>query len=252
MIFANLVDILTYFNPSTLIVYCAVNVLLGYYFIVLRNQWLINGDPKLHERYPAFKRDDLHKISILRSAPFLLTAVPRLILTLLFFMLALLYHSTLMIGHKNGTKMHPVRQFFMRIGFAHIAGRIFALLLGVVWLKTERPKVDWRKYLGPDWVATYDKPSTLVSNHSSMVDALLFIWLYMPSFLAKKSVSTYPLVSGCALGLQSFFIDRGATKEQREEVLNLISHRQRMSQQGLVPPLVIFPEGGTSNGKYVT
>jgi len=43
-------------------------------------------------------------------------------------------------------------------------------------------------------------------------------------------------------------LKRGDTKENRLDTLNKIKDRQELSEQGLAPPLHIFPEGCTTNG----
>jgi hypothetical protein len=48
-----------------------------------------------------------------------------------------------------------------------IEARIFLFSLGVLpgLMSKEKKFVDYRKYLGPDWMPTDEQPSTLVSNH---------------------------------------------------------------------------------------
>jgi hypothetical protein len=47
------------------------------------------------------------------------------------------------------------------------------------------------------------------------------------------------------------FLDRSGTKEEKSRILKQISDRQQMSESGLVPPLMIYPEGCSSNGDYL-
>jgi hypothetical protein len=48
------------------------------------------------------------------------------------------------------------------------------------------------------------------------------------------------------------FVDRSGSKEDKQKILKQICERQVLSEQGLLPPIVIEPEGGTNNGDYVT
>ena len=43
---------------------------------------------------------------------------------------------------------------------------------GVCWVDNKRPKVCYKKYLGPDWVADYDSTTcgTVISNHCCFLD----------------------------------------------------------------------------------
>jgi len=47
------------------------------------------------------------------------------------------------------------------------------LTLSVVWTFKSRPKVCYKKYLGPDWTPYYDKAGCIVTNHSSFADILV-------------------------------------------------------------------------------
>ena len=38
---------------------------------------------------------------------------------------------------------------------------------GLSRINIERPEIDYTKYLGEDWVKTYEGESTLINNHSS-------------------------------------------------------------------------------------
>ena len=47
-------------------------------------------------------------------------------------------------------------------------GRALLLLYGVVWIKHERVRYDYSKWLGPEWKkenAKFDGAGTLVANH---------------------------------------------------------------------------------------
>ena len=65
--------------------------------------------------------------------------------------------------------------------------RVFGPIFGCFGFSTHRPKVDYSKWLGPDWKPTYDGASMLVSNHTSwneMFNTFLFV-RPMPGFVAK-------------------------------------------------------------------
>ena len=48
------------------------------------------------------------------------------------------------------------------------------------------------------------------------------------------------------------FISRGATQDVRNDVVGQITERQKVIEEfGEYPPIVIFPEGGTSNGACI-
>ena len=49
-------------------------------------------------------------------------------------------------------------------------GRILCWCASIIWITTERPKVCYKKYLGPDWKPSYENPGSIVANHTSWAD----------------------------------------------------------------------------------
>jgi len=96
------------------------------------------------------------------------------------------------------------------------------------------------------------KPETapiIVSNHSSLMDILFLTTFYdvVPSFVALEWIGEIPFVGYVAKAMQSVFVNpskgKGITKK-------IIEHAEQWEVKG-IPPIVIFPEGTTSNGKYL-
>ena len=73
-----------------------------------------------------------------------------------------------------------------------------------------------------------------------------------PSFLAKKSVASYPLIGSIARGIQSIFVQRDS-KDERGGVVTQLKERVEkvMADPENTPPVLIFPEGTTTNGEYM-
>jgi len=89
----------------------------------------------------------------------------------------------------------------------------------------------------------------IVSNHSSLMD-ILFITAYydvVPSFVALEWIGELPFIGFIAKSMQSVFVNpkkgKGIAKKIQE-------HADRWEVKG-IPPIVIFPEGTTTNGKYL-
>jgi lysophosphatidylcholine acyltransferase/lyso-PAF acetyltransferase len=110
--------------------------------------------------------------------------------------------------------------------------------------------LDYTKYLGPGWKQSFENPSTVVCNHQSMMDVVVHTLRQAPSFVAKSSVFRMPILGACAETLGCLFFDRG-DKRASKDILSLIAERQELCEQGLYPPLIIHPEGGTTNGTSV-
>ena len=71
-----------------------------------------------------------------------------------------------MIGHKFGTPIGPTRRAIVK-KFGQISARTMVFWAGLSRINIERPEIDYTKYLGEDWVKTYEGESTLINNHSS-------------------------------------------------------------------------------------
>lgn len=74
---------------------------------------------------------------------------------------------------------------------------------------------------------------------------------HFPSFLSKKEVSNIPLFGAAAKAFQCIFVDR-ESNENKHEVRDAIRERGDNIKAGKnYPPIVIFPEGTTSNGTHL-
>lgn len=92
-------------------------------------------------------------------------------------------------------------------------------------------------------------PPLIISNHTSYFD----IWLYLlikesPGFLSKKSVKDLPVVGFFAKMHQTIFMERGDSN-QREKSMDMIRERVELANKGKINPILIFPEGTTTNGR---
>ena len=91
-----------------------------------------------------------------------------------------------------------------------------------------------------------------VSNHSSMIDGILCVYLLgAPAFVAKsEGLQNLPLFGTICRALQLVYVDRQSSKS-RQACSRAIEQRLLNSQgsarhRRVGPPLVIFPEGTTS------
>lgn len=89
----------------------------------------------------------------------------------------------------------------------------------------------------------------IISNHTSYFD----IWLYLlikesPGFLSKFSVKSVPIIGFYAKMHQTIFFNR-SDPEQKKKSLKLIKERVELAKEGKINPILIFPEGTTTNGR---
>lgn len=79
------------------------------------------------------------------------------------------------------------------------------------------------------------------------------MWLFLmieenPAFLSKSSVAKIPLVGFFAKMHQTFFLNR-ADSQAKERIMEIIEERATLAEQKKLNPIVIFPEGTTTNGR---
>lgn len=110
--------------------------------------------------------------------------------------------------------------------------------------------IDYKKYLGPDWVPTDQPPSTIISNHQSFYDILVHMFFQMPSHVASSGTKNIPCVGKCAEMYGCLFVSR-TSNDSKKDMFTQIKERQEQAEKGLYPPLIIYAEGGTSNGRQL-
>jgi hypothetical protein len=75
-----------------------------------------------------------------------------------------------MIGFNPGKPMTKLRRFLVVVPKDVLfLDRLCLFFLGIVWIDNIRPKIDYSKWLGPDYVYRYDKYGIQTLNHSSLI-----------------------------------------------------------------------------------
>lgn len=110
--------------------------------------------------------------------------------------------------------------------------------------------VNYSEYLGPDWKPSFENPSTVISNHQCFMDIICHMYRQPPSHVSKAGVFKLPFVGYLADVFGCLFIDRG-NKDQKKDLLEQIVDRQIECEKGVYPPLILYPEGGTTNGTHL-
>ena len=120
-------------------------------------------------------------------------------------------------------------------------------------VKREIPYEEvYKKYLGPDYsFDPNEKYSLLISNHIGFYDVVLNMAYHSAGFMAKFEVQDYPLVGVIAKGINCLFVKR-ENEEDRMKIFQELEQRQQDFYDGkILSPLLLFPEGTTTNGKYI-
>lgn len=99
----------------------------------------------------------------------------------------------------------------------------------------------------------WDGAPTYIANHTSWLDIMYAIDNYFTGFVARSSVERSWGVGPLATILGSVYINRvTGSKEAKKEIFDAIVNRQNDFMAGKTrAKFCIFPEGSTTNGKYL-
>ena len=89
------------------------------------------------------------------------------------------------------------------------------------------------------------RPLMVVSNHISVFEIATFPLVFHGSFIAKKEMENWPLVGWVAKKFGVIFVDRRPS--HAHDALAVV----QKTVQDVKYPMILFPEGTTTNGAYV-
>lgn len=89
------------------------------------------------------------------------------------------------------------------------------------------------------------RPLMIVSNHISVFEIATFPSVFKGSFVAKKEMESWPLVGWVAKKFGVIFVDRRPS--HAHDALAVV----QKAVQSVKYPMIVFPEGTTTNGAYV-
>ena len=89
------------------------------------------------------------------------------------------------------------------------------------------------------------RPLMVVSNHISVFEIATFPFAFRGSFIAKKEMENWPLVGWVAKKFGVIFVDRRPSHAR--DALAVV----QQTVQTVKYPMILFPEGTTTNGAYV-
>ncbi len=90
-----------------------------------------------------------------------------------------------------------------------------------------------------------ERPLIVVSNHISVFEIATFPFVFRGSFVAKKEMENWPLVGWVAKKFGVIFVDRRPSHAR--DALAVV----QKAVQSVKYPMIVFPEGTTTNGAYV-
>lgn len=215
--------------------YFWLNIIFGILLIeyaLFKTKVLRNVNELRDGMYPAFRRIDVKywtRERLYRMAPFVF---PRFMICILQVGIHLPICKILMIGENRGREHIPAWKT-KALKYLTLWTAKVILIFGPMMLtyEVERPNVDYKKYLGPDWKPSYEKPSTIVANHSCWVDIVLITLMKFPSFTPKIEIQKWPVIGQvCDIVFNSYFVNRAGTAEERQKIITDIGERQLISE----------------------
>lgn len=155
------------------------------------------GSPELNEKYDAFARLDYKDWNpiVMPLVAFFTLAPLKMLLSFGIMVLYVFSCIWFMIGHKKGTPLSKWRLLGVRF-FCFLYGRLHLLFVGITYISSENAeKVDYRKYLGPDWKRKFEGTGVIVANHQCWLDPLALENTRQVSFVAKEELNKIPIIS---------------------------------------------------------
>eukprot|EP00331_Platyophrya_macrostoma_P010790 CAMPEP_0176428158 /NCGR_PEP_ID=MMETSP0127-20121128/12993_1 /TAXON_ID=938130 /ORGANISM="Platyophrya macrostoma, Strain WH" /LENGTH=375 /DNA_ID=CAMNT_0017809807 /DNA_START=22 /DNA_END=1149 /DNA_ORIENTATION=- len=214
---------------------------------------VLKEDEDVARKYAPYRRTDIprwSKIEMWLGGVFLLPY--RLVITIVTVVVCGTVCSILIIGVDVKKEIGCLRRFFIRC-WSLIPSRIIFYIWGFYWMEKRYHNIC-------DLDPTYprNKPQKniiapiVTCNHVSFLDIFYFLKSrYVPGFLSKASVGNIPFVGTIARARQCLFVNR-TDRNQKDAVLHNIKERVDYCMAGkAIPPVLIFPEGTTTNGKYI-
>ena len=133
------------------------------------------------------------------------------------------------------------RRLMPLLAWLHV--RVVLLCFGFLWIH--------RTHLGVS--APKAQPVCVVSNHVSWVDILVFMAEFFPSFVAKATIRKLPLVGVISETMGCIYVERESRGAEGNGAAALVRDRllKRARDPASCQPLLLFPEGTTTNGKYL-
>lgn len=119
--------------------------------------------------------------------------------------------------------------------------RLILFFLGFYWIPVRFP--DGAKSLDRK-----NMPRIILCNHITFIEGLFLLYYLSPSIAMKEEVASAPLLGAVVRTIQPILINR-KTSEGRKKALQDIADHMASAE---LPPLLIFPEGTTSNQDYLT
>lgn len=151
------------------------NILLLEKFAIGPISAVINVDEERDSKFKAFRRTDTFWFNRAWIYATCHCAVLKLFITFSLLFICSLWCRVLTIGKDFSKPFTGIHYWLLRANFYWGSRMLMFMASSIIWIYEEKPKVCYKKYLGPDWVADYDWKhcGSTVTNHSSFLDSML-------------------------------------------------------------------------------
>ena len=194
-----------------------LNILLVEFLAIRKLTNVIKVDEARDSKYPAFRRYDTFWFNRLWLYMCCHLILFKIIVTFAVIFNCTFWCNVFVIGLQPNVPIMGIRYYLVR-GIFYFTSR-FVMLTSVscVWVFNERPKVNYSKYLGPDWEPDYDITtcSAMISTHCCFLDSMIHGLCQFPSIIAKGEVRDVPGVGPIARVAQCFFLDRTSKDDKK-------------------------------------
>ncbi|XP_074279931.1 lysophospholipid acyltransferase LPEAT2-like [Silene latifolia] len=153
-------------------------------------------------------------------------------------------------------------------GLCLLVGYIATKLALYGWKDRHNPMPRWRSRLmwvtrfsarcilfsfGYQWIKRKGRPVSreiapiVVSNHVSYIDPIFYFYELFPSIVSSDSHDSIPFVGTIIRAMQVIYVNRFSPASRK----NAITEIKRMASCNRFPRVLLFPEGTTTNGKFL-
>lgn len=153
----------------------ALNILLVEFLVIKKLKNVIKVDEKRDSKYAPFRRLEVRFFKRRYLYPTCHFVLVKLITVFTVIFSCAFLSKIVMLGMKEGETTRGWRRFANRWIVATFCRVTIWGAGGALWVNYSRPKVCYKKYLGPDWKADYDghRVGTVICNHSAFLDSMV-------------------------------------------------------------------------------
>lgn len=214
---------------------------------------LLKEDPEYVKQFEPFRRKDIRNWNLYEiyfCAIFLLPY--RFAANMILLVILGVLCKALTFGVDLNKEMSLWRRLMIR-GVTAGLTRLMLYCCGVYHIERKYHKItDFDPTYPKELLKRKERAPIVVSNHISFLDVFYFaVCRHNPCFMAKREIADWPIIGWIVRCKQGVFVKR-EDRTNKDAVLAGIKERVRQVQSGQhYPPMVIFPEGTTTNGSAV-